>query len=163
VSDRPGTRGTALGAALFAVLAVLAVAGFAVTRAARSGDDLVNSVELTPAKFIPGGPDGDARIAFRTAEADDSVDVLIIDGEPGGDDAQVRALALGEDLEAGEHVYRWDGHADDGDLAPPGLYALEVVLGEDGRDILPPGRIEIPEPELPLSPAKGDSPGEGGG
>ncbi len=37
-----------LGAALFVLLAILAVAGFAVTRAARAGDDLVNTVELSP-------------------------------------------------------------------------------------------------------------------
>lgn len=134
----PGRSGTALGAALFMVLTVLAVAGFAVTRAARSSDDLVNSVSLSPRL-----EHGTARIAFRLAEPDDSVDVLIIDGDPGSDDAAVRALALGADLDAGEHVYSWDGTADDGDEAAPGLYALRVVLGEQGRDILPPGRIEI--------------------
>ncbi len=40
---------------------------------------------------------------------------------------------------------RWDGVADDGDLAPAGQYALKVVLGEQGREILPPGRIEVGE------------------
>lgn len=134
----PGTRGTALGAALFMVLAVLSVVGFAVTRAARLGDDLVNSVVLD--KRLAG--DG-ARVAFTTSIDDDAVDVLIIEGDPGSDDAQVRALVLGEDLKAGEHVYRWDGLADDGDPAPPGLYAIRVILGEEGRDILPPGRIEV--------------------
>ena len=109
------------------------------TRAARSGDDLVNSVELSPALER-----GEARVAFRLAEADDSVDVLIIGGQEGGDDAQVRALALGADLDAGEHVYVWDGTGDDGEPVPPGPYALRVVLGEAGRDILPPGRIEVP-------------------
>lgn len=133
-----GRRGTALGAALFIALIALAVAGFAATRAARSSDDLVNSVELSP--WLEHG---EARVAFRLAEPDDSVDVLIIDGDPGGGDAEVRALALGEDLDAGEHVYTWDGTADDGDEAPPGLCALRVVLGKQGRDILPPGRIEI--------------------
>lgn len=133
------TGGTALGAAAFAILAILAIAGFAVTLAARAGDDLVNSVQLDP-ELRPGEQ---ARVAFTTTEADDSVDVLIIDGKPGGDDAQVRALALGDDLPAGEHVYRWDGLADDGEPAPPGPYALRVILGEDGRDILPPGRIEV--------------------
>lgn len=134
----PGRSGTALGAALFMVLMVLAVAAFAVTRAARSSDDLVNSVSLSPRL-----EHGTARIAFRLAEPDDSVDVLIIDGNPGSDDAEVRALALGADLDAGEHVYRWDGSADDGAAVAPGLYALRVVLGERRRDILPPGRIEV--------------------
>lgn len=135
----PGRRGTALGAALLVLLALLTLVGFALTRAARSEDDLVNSVELSP-RLSPGA---EARVAFRLAEPDDSVDVLIIDGEPGGDDAQVRALALGADLDAGEHVYAWDGITDDGERAAPGLYALRVVLGERGRDILPPGRIEV--------------------
>lgn len=138
MGNGPGRRGTALGAALFAVLALLTLAGFAVTRAARSGDDLVNSVVLS--EKLDGD---DAEVAFRLAEPDDSVDVLIIDGNPGGDDAQVRALALGEDLDAGEHVYTWDGRTDDGDEAPGGLYALQVNLGEAGREILPPGRIEV--------------------
>ncbi len=136
----PARGGTALGTALFIVLVLLSVAGFAITRAERSSDDLVNSVELSPELT-----DGEARVAFRLAKADDSVDVLIIEGDPGADDAQVRALALGEDLAAGEHVYTWDGITDDGDAAPPGQYALEVILGEAGPEIKPPGRIEVAE------------------
>lgn len=143
VGGRPGRIGTALGTALFVALALLALGAFAITLAARSGDDLVNSVDLSPV-LIRGIPAHDeARVSFSLAEPDDSVDVLIIDGDPGDDDAQVRALALGQDLEAGEQVYRWDGLADDGEPAPPGLYALRVVLGQQGRDILPPGRIEV--------------------
>lgn len=134
----PGTRGTTLGAVLFAVLALMTVGAFAVTRAARSGDDLVNSVELSPE--VRGGP---ARVAFTLAKPDDDVAVFIIEGDPGSDRAVVRSLALGEDLDAGEHVYEWDGRADDGKPAPGGQYALRVVLGEAGRDILPPGRIEL--------------------
>jgi flagellar hook assembly protein FlgD len=128
-----------LGAALFAVLLVVAVAAFAVTRAVRSEDDLVNTVELT--KRLEAG--GSARVSFDLARADDSVDVLIIDGSPGGDDEQVRALALGQDLPAGTHAFRWDGLGDDGEPVPPGPYALRVILGEQGRDILPPGRIRV--------------------
>jgi len=128
-----------LGAALFAALLIVAVVAFAATRAVRSEDDLVNTVELTK-RLEPGGS---ARVAFELARADGSVDVLIIDGNPGGDDSQVRALALDEDLPAGPAVYSWDGRADDGEPAPPGLYAIRVILGEQDRDILPPGRIRI--------------------
>lgn len=128
-----------LGAVLLAALLAVAVAAFAVTRAVRSEDDLVNTVELTK-RLEPGGT---ARVAFDLARGDGSVDVLIIDGNPGSDDEQVRALALGEDLSAGTQVYRWDGLADDGEPAPPGLYALRVILGDQGRDILPPGRIRV--------------------
>ena len=129
-----------LGVALFVLLAILAVGGFAITRAVRAGDDLVNTVELSP-RLERGG---EADVRFTLAEPDDSVDVLIIDGNPGSDDAQVRALELGADLPAGPQEYTWDGRGDDGDPAAPGLYALRVILGEQGRDILPPGRIRIP-------------------
>jgi flagellar hook assembly protein FlgD len=138
VESASGASGK-LGVALFAALLVIAVAAFAVTRAVRSEDDLVNTVELTK-RLKPGGS---ARVSFALAQPDDDVDVLIIDGSPGGDDAQVRALARGEDLAAGTHAYRWDGRDDAGRPVPPGLYALEVVLGEEDRDILPPGRIRV--------------------
>ena len=136
-----GTDASRLGAALFVVLALLTLAAFAVTRAARTGDDLVNTVELSPR--LPAG--GEAEVRFTLAEPDDSVDVLIIDGNPGSDDERVRALALDADLPAGAQEFTWDGRTDDGESAPPGLYALRVVLGEQDRDILPPGRIRVPE------------------
>lgn len=138
--DRAG-RGAQLGAVLFAVLLVLTVATFAVERAARSSDDVVNTVELSPTL-----EQGTASVTFTLAKADSDVDVLIIDGNEGSDGAVIATLAEGEDLAAGEHTYRWNGRADDGSPAPPGLYALEVVLGEEGRDVKPPGRIEITSP-----------------
>lgn len=128
----------ALGGALFVALAILVLVAFAVTRAARAGDDLVNTVELQP--ILARG--ANASVAFTLAEPDGAVDVLIIDEER----EQVRALELGIPLEAGPQEFSWDGLADDGQRAPPGLYALRVILGEAERDILPPGRIEVSQP-----------------
>lgn len=133
-------RGAHLGAVLFACLLVLTVATFAVERAARSSDDVVNTVELSPT--LEGGT---ATVAFTLAEPDADVDVLIIDGNEGSDEDVVATLVEGEDLAAGPHEYAWDGRTDAGDRAPIGLYALEVVLGEQDRDVKPPGRIEISE------------------
>jgi FlgD Ig-like domain len=132
-------RGAHLGAIVFAALMVLAVGAFAVERAARSSDDLVNTVVLSPQLGIDG-----ARIEFNLAKPDDDVDVLIIDGNEDSDGATVRVIASGEELAAGKHVYEWDGRNDDGIRAPSGLYALEVVLGQQDRDVKPPGRIEVP-------------------
>ena len=101
---------------LLVALAVLALAAFAITRAARAGDDLVNTVELSP-RLEPAAR---REVAFTLAEADGSVDVLIIDGNPGSDDEQVRALAIGADLPAGPQAFDWDGTTDDGEPAPPG-------------------------------------------
>jgi len=134
-----------LGGSLFVALAVLTLAAFALTRAARAGDDLVNTVELSPA--LERG--GEATVSFTLAEPDDAVDVLIIDGNPDSDRSQVRALALAAPLMAGSQQLTWDGRGDDGDPVPPGLYALRVTLGEAERDILPPGRIRV------LGPAAG--------
>ena len=133
-------RGAGLGAIVFAVLMVLTVGAFAIERAARSSDDLVNTVVLSPQLGIDG-----ARVEFTLAKPDSDVDVLIIDGNEGSDGAVVRTLVSGKELAAGTHVYEWDGTNDDGIRAPSGLYALEVVLGQQDRDIKPPGRIEIPD------------------
>lgn len=138
MSRAAGLRGAGLGAVLFACLLLLTVAVFVVERAARSSDDVVNTVVLSPRL-----EHGQAEVTFTLAEPDDDVDVLIIDGNESSDGDVVATLAEGEDLEAGSHTYTWDGRSEDGLPAPPGLYALEVVLGDQGRDIKPPGRIEI--------------------
>ena len=141
MSRNGGRRGADLGAVLFACLLVLTFAAFAVERAARSADDLVNTVVLSPQ--LEGGR---AEVRFTLAEPDSNVDVLIIDGNEGSNGDLVATLASGEDLVAGPHTYEWDGRTDSGERAPPGLYALEVVLGEQGRDVKPPGRIEVNAP-----------------
>ena len=137
-----GSGAANLGGALFVVLAVLTLAAFALTRAARAGDDLVNTVALSP-ELEPGR---DAAIRFTLAEPDAAVDVLIIEGNPGSEREVVRSLELGASLAAGPQELTWDGDGDDGEPAPPGLYALRVVLGAHGRDILPPGRIRVVGP-----------------
>ncbi|MEZ5074860.1 MAG: FlgD immunoglobulin-like domain containing protein [Solirubrobacterales bacterium] len=133
-------RGASAGAALFACLFVLTVAAFAIERIARSSDDLVNTVVLSPELTADG-----AAATFTLAKPDSDVDVLIIDGDEGSDGGLVATLASGADLAAGPHTYTWDGRTDAGERAPPGLYALEVVLGAQGRDVKPPGRIEVPD------------------
>ena len=135
--ERAG-RGAQLGAVLFAVLLVLTVVTFAVERAARSSDDVVNTVELSPTL-----EDGAANVSFALTDPDSDVDVLIIDGNEDSDGRVVATLAEGEDLGAGPHTFTWDGRTDDGDEAPVGLYALEVVLGDEERDVKLPGRIEV--------------------
>lgn len=125
-----------LGPPLLIGLLVLSVAGFALTRAARVQDDIVNSVVLSE-RLAPGE---EAEIEFVTTIADPRADVLITDTE----DRQVRALQLGAPLAAGPHRFLWDGTADDGGRAASGEeYGLRVILGESGRDIKPPGRIEV--------------------
>lgn len=137
-------RGASLGATVFAVLVVLSVGAFAAERSARSSDDLVNTVVLEPTLGVDG-----ASVEFTLAKADDDVTVRVIDGNEGSEGAVVATLAEGENLAAGPQAYEWDGKTDEGVRAPAGLYALEVLLGQQGRDVEPPGRIEIPDNPLP--------------
>jgi len=137
-------RGAGLGAAVFVALVALSVVAFAAERAARSSDDLVNTVVLAPTVGVDG-----ASIEFTLAKPDDDVTVRIIEGDDGSDGAVVATLASGAGLAAGAHRYDWDGKNDEGVRVPAGLYALEVILGQQGRDVQPPGRIEVPDNPLP--------------
>ena len=124
-----------LGSGLLALMLVLGVATFAVTRELRAQPDVVNTV-VVPSTLEPGRQ---ASISFVLARPDDSADVLIIDQSG----APVRALQSGAVLEAGPQSLRWDGRADDGSAVPAGGYRLEVILGQQGREIQPPGTIEV--------------------
>jgi flagellar hook assembly protein FlgD len=115
---------------------VLSVAGFGITRFLRSSDDIVNTVMLSP-KLKPGGEPAEIRFATTIAEPD--ADVYVIDSE----EEPVRALLESEPLAAGDHVFTWDARDDAGLVAQPGEYGLRVVLGEEGRDIIPPGAITV--------------------
>ena len=129
--------------ALLCILLALVVVAFAVTRAVRSQDDLVNSVVLTPEISLATAEDDPAEIEFALAVSDEAVDVEIIDGRGGSEGELVREIASGLDLDEGTHTFEWDGRDDAGDPVTPGPYALRVVLGEADREIQPPGRIEV--------------------
>lgn len=131
-ASHPGTR---FGPWLLIALLVLSLVGFAVTRAVRVQDDIVNTVVLSET-IEPGET---ATVEFTTTVDDSRADVLITDTE----DRQVRSLALGTALAAGPQRFSWDGTGDDGEPVAPGRYGLRVILGEQGRDIKPPGRIEV--------------------
>lgn len=132
-----GIDGARLGTVLLLLLLLLSLAGFTITRSFRVRDDVVNTVVLSE-RIAPGER---ARISFNTTLADDRADVLITDTE----DRQIRALLLGGPLPAGPHQFSWDGIGDDGAPVPEGEYGIRVILGENARDIKPPGRIEVAE------------------
>lgn len=145
VSARGSAGSGAAGGSLvlLCILLALAVVAFAVTRAVRSQDDLVNSVVLTSEISLAEAVADPAEIEFQLAEGDEAVDVEIIDGRGGSEGEPVRGLDSDLDLAAGAHSFEWDGRDDDGDPVAPGPYALRVVLGEADREIQPPGRIEV--------------------
>lgn len=141
--SRPGPDSAVTrGGLLLAVLLCASIAAFAVTRAMRASDDIVNSVVVSPR--IAAGQT--AAIRFGLARSDSRADVHVVTGPEG---KTVRTLARGERLAEGTHRFEWDGLREDGRQAPPGPYRLRIVLGEQDRDIEPPGTIEVvgePEP-----------------
>lgn len=132
MSQGPSARTVLL---LFLSLLVATLGAFALTRALRAQDDIVNAVEIEGS----AGAGREATIRFTLVGGDSSADLLIVDraGLP------VRGLLLNVALEAGRHEVVWDGRADDGTAATPGRYGLRVVLDEQGRDIRPDGRIRV--------------------
>ena len=126
-----------LGTALLALLVAAAVGAFALAREVRAEPDIVNSVVVTPR--LDPGPGVRARISFDLTRPDGRADVLVIDAAGN----QVRALQLGMPLAVGPQSFAWDGRADDGSPVSPGDYRIEVILGEQGREIEPPGTIEV--------------------
>ena len=153
----PKGRGSpSLGVALFVALVALSVAAFAVTRVARSADDLVNTVVLSKT-LAPGG---EASVRFTLSEPDSDVGVQIIEG---GTDKRARAIAAGVTLDAGPQELSWDGTTDAGKAAKPGLYAIRVTLGDQDRDIMPPGRIRVIRGEKKKPRPKPKSKQKGGG
>ena len=139
MADRDSATGARAGAWILIALLALSVAGFAVTRAMRASDDIVNTVSLSAELE----PDGAAEIRFTTTVEEREADVLVI----GDDEEPVRALQAGEPLAKGAHRFTWDGRDDEGLLLPPGAYGLRVILHEEGRDIVPPGEMELLAPQ----------------
>ena len=153
------------GSWLLIGLLVLSVSAFGLTRVLRSTDDIVNTVELT--RNLP--PGGEAEVRFATTLADPDADVFIIDS----DEQTVKVLLEGEELPAGQHDFTWDGTDESGAAVPDGEYGIRVVLGEEGRDIVPPGSINVgdfvagedagDEPTEPVMPGEApDASGEVG-
>lgn len=140
------------GSILLIVLLVLSVGAFALTRSLRSSDDVVNTVVFAAATT----PGGKAEVSFVTTESDQHGAVYVIDA----DERTVAMLQAPGDLAAGRHEFSWDGRTDSGAKAPPGTYSLRVVLGDAGRDIIPPGSVTIAADgsETAVSGYPGESP-----
>jgi flagellar hook assembly protein FlgD len=147
---------TRAGAWLLIALLVVSIAAFGVTRALRSVDDIVNTVVLTPSVEV-GEP---AEVSFNTTIDEPDATVLIVDA----DEQRVRALQEGEPLADGAHEFTWDGRTDAGETAPAGQYGIRVILGTEGRDIVPPGSIIVTDNwDLEWEGKPSKSPGEEGG
>jgi hypothetical protein len=122
-----------LAGILLAVVVVAALASLAVIQEARQRGEVLDLVEVTRT-FSPANSER-ARIEWRQRSSSDDAVVRIIDraGDP------VRTLLDGEPLAGDDtqQVFHWDGKADSGRLAEPGLYRVEILLRDLDREIVP--------------------------
>jgi hypothetical protein len=122
-----------LAVLLFVVVVAAALVSLALIQEARQRGEVLDLVEATDS-FSPRARER-ARIEWRQRESSDDAVVQIIDtgGRP------VRTLVDGGTLEGDDRqqVFLWNGRTDSGELAPPGLYRVEIVLPDEDRDIVP--------------------------
>jgi flagellar hook assembly protein FlgD len=122
-----------LAVALLCVVVAAALTSLALIQEARQRGEVLDLVEATNSIVPEAGQR--ARIEWRQRRSSDDADVLIIDtaGRP------VRTLLDGGGLAGDdrEQVFHWNGRTDAGDLAPPGLYRVEIVLEDQDREIVP--------------------------
>jgi flagellar hook assembly protein FlgD len=122
-----------LAGVLLTAVVLAALGSLALIQEARQRGEVLDLVEATDT-FSPDA-DERARIEWRQRQSSDDATVRIIDraGIP------VRTLLDGGSLEGDDRtqVFHWNGRNDDGDRAPPGLYRIEIVLRDQGREIVP--------------------------
>lgn len=147
--------------AIFALLVLATIAAFAYAQRLKREPLILDKVTFNP--LIAGRavitPNGDRRtefvhIRFRLTKSDRGiVDVIDSDGRPVktfkvkiiSRKGRVTArIPPGGELEAfKDFALRWNGHTDDGRVAPTGPYHLRVrLLGQD-RTLIPAGRIRV--------------------
>lgn len=127
-----------LAGTLFIVLAILAGAALVVTQRLRQGEDIVNSVRIEETGEAPPGTV--ARVRLRLEEADREGSVEIVRGP---DERVVDVLRPPAPMPAGRYRFRWDGESRADRPASPGAYRVRVVLDEQDREIVLPGRVRI--------------------
>ena len=159
--QRRRTAGWALAPAIFALLVLATIAGFAYAQRLKREPLILDKVTFLPE--VRGEtvitPNGDgradvARVRFRLTRSDHGI-VQLIDR----DDRPVRAyvvkilsekgrvtgrIAPGQELPSFKTLaFRWNGRQGGGRVAPTGPYRLRVRLLDEDRTLVPGGRIRL--------------------
>jgi hypothetical protein len=146
-----------LAAVLFCALAVAAVGALAVIQKVKLEGvvlDLARVSRCIPATAAAPaaceqatGPAGreekEVFVEFRMRSSSDDAVVRIVDSR----DEPVATLLDGGSLVGDDRFYTfyWDGETDAGEEAPPGKYRAEILLRDQGREILPDESVSLPE------------------
>jgi hypothetical protein len=123
-----------LAVILLVAVSLGALGSLAAILEARQSGEVLDLVEVS-GRFAPTRGE-EARIEWRQRRASSDATVLIIDR----DERSVRTLLDGGALAGGDRqqVFRWNGRTDEGELAAPGRYRVEILLpDQQDRDIIP--------------------------
>lgn len=124
-----------LAAILFCSLALATLATLAVIQKVRLDGVVLDLARVTR---VTGGDATAAKrveVEFRMRGDSDDAVVRIVNE----DDEPVATLKDGGPLEGDEreYVFYWDGRDESGERVPRGYYRVEILLRDQGRDIIP--------------------------
>jgi flagellar hook assembly protein FlgD len=124
-----------LAAILFCALALATLAALAVIQKVRLDGVVLDLAHLSRVTGDEASPRHRVVVEFRMRTDSDDAVVRIVDE----DDEPVVTLLDGEELEGGrrEYTFYWNGRDADGDRVPRGYYRMEILLRDQGREILP--------------------------
>lgn len=124
-----------LAAILFCALALATLAALAVIQKVRLDGVVLDLARVTRVTGDEASAKRRVEVEFRMRTDSDDAVVRIVDS----DDEPVATLLDGGELEGGEreYVFYWDGRDEAGERVPRGLYRVEILLRDQGREILP--------------------------
>lgn len=124
-----------LAAILFCALALAALGALAVIQKLRLDGVVLDIARITRVTGDEAKPDHRVQVEFRMRTDSEDAVVRIVDE----DDRPVANLLEGGELEGGEteYVFYWDGRDESGRRVPRGSYRVEILLRDQGREVLP--------------------------
>lgn len=133
-SDREAPPGY-LAPLLLCALALAALATLAVVQMVRLDGVVLDLAQVSRVRGTDIDNDRVVLVRFRMRSSTDDAVVRIVDrGEN-----PVATLVDGEPIEGDDrfHTFFWNGRTETGDPAPPGHYRAEILLRDQGREIIP--------------------------
>jgi flagellar hook assembly protein FlgD len=120
---------------LFCALALATLIALAVIQQVRLDGVILDLARVTRVTGEEASGGRRVEVEFRMRTGSDDAVVRIVDE----DEQPVATLLDGGKLEGNEteYVYYWDGRDESGERVPRGLYRVEILLRDQGREIVP--------------------------
>lgn len=133
-SDR-GEAPSYLAPVLLCALALAAVAALAVIQRVKLEGVVLDLARVSRVQGDAASPARAVQVRFRMRSSTEDAVVRIVDR----DDEPVATLAEGVSIPGDDrfHSFFWDGRTETGERAPPGRYRAEIILRDQGREIIP--------------------------